>query len=387
MNTISKIIVTSLSFCTIVAMAGDVTSMGTGGVYNASSGGLDYANAIPMESKVSASAISAVVGNAGAPNLGKPGSSAGSPPVSKTKLMSVSVPVPEMIKSNAAVVAPQEYGDTNHPFSTSRVDPFDKIVSNKYPNSAAGKLYFHKDGGTYVCSAALIQPGVVVTAAHCVAEFGENTFYSDWEFIPAYRSGKAPFGKWYVKDAAVMTSYLDGTDDCTVSGVVCQNDVAVLALKRKTKDGGATYFNVGDNAGWLGYGYNGWGQVTYSRFGSDSIIQTTQLGYPMSHDSGQLMQRTDSTGYTDTAAQDNSVIGSRQTGGSSGGPWIANFGQIGSLSGTAVGTASDSNMVIGVTSWGYQDQKWKEQGASPFTDGNIVPLVDYVCTNYSWLCE
>jgi len=39
-----------------------------------------------------------------------------------------------------------------------------------------------------------IKRGVVVTAAHCIADFGKKQFYTNWRFVPGYRNGTAPFG-------------------------------------------------------------------------------------------------------------------------------------------------------------------------------------------------
>jgi hypothetical protein len=37
--------------------------------------------------------------------------------------------------------------------------------------------------------------------------------------------------------------------------------------------------------------------------------------------------------------------------------------------------------VVGVTSWGYIDPTIKQQGASPFTSGNITRLVEAACAD------
>jgi hypothetical protein len=39
-----------------------------------------------------------------------------------------------------------------------------------------------------------------------------------------------------------------------------------------------------------------------------------------------------------------------------------------------------------VTSWGYTSTSPKQQGASPFTSTNIVPLVNSACTAYPSRC-
>lgn len=80
-------------------------------------------------------------------------------------------------------------------------------------------------------------------------------------------------------------------------------------------------------------------------------------------------------------------MGSAQTGGSSGGPWLVNFG--GGVSSTvSLGTATNPNVVMGVTSYGSEGLQ--KQGASRFglnkaypTTPNIVALVDVICNSYA----
>lgn len=208
-------------------------------------------------------------------------------------------------------VEPQEFGTANHPYTTARVDVSGNATSNKFPFSASGQLYFKDGASTFVCSATLIKKGVIVTAAHCVAPFGGNRFYTGFQFYPARFQNSAPFGVWTGSNAWVMTSWLNGTDTCSTRGVVCRNDVAVIRLAPQA---GAF---PGTRTGWLGYGINGFG------FTPNNLALFTQLGYPVSHDSGTIMQRTDSQAFVSSLAG-NSVWGSRQTGGSSGGPEVAN---------------------------------------------------------------
>ena len=221
---------------------------------------------------------------------------------------------------------------------------------------------------TYVCSASLIKPGIVVTAAHCVANFGVKKLYTNWRFVPAYNNGSAPFGVWTVASARLMTSYFNGTDSCAVSGVVCANDVALLTLNAQA----GAY--PGTRTGYLGYGING-----YS-YNSSGQVLINQLGYPVALDGGGLMERTDSQGFTAASFSNNTVIGSLQTGGSSGGPWTVNLGIAPSLNGSDFGSAATHNVVVGVTSWGYTSGQVKQQGASRFTSSNISALMSASCS-------
>jgi V8-like Glu-specific endopeptidase len=279
-------------------------------------------------------------------------------------------------------VEPQEFGTQNHPFTTSRVDVLSttNAVSKLYPFRAAGKLYFKKGTANYVCSASLIKKGLLVTAAHCVADFGKNTWHNTYVYAPALWGATAPYGTWQGLKAYALTAYLNGTDPCAAgaSGVVCRDDVAVIVLKAHT----AAPLYPGTVTGWFGYGWNGWGFTTTT----PKLTLINQLGYPVSHDGGLKMQRTDSQGYVSTTMANNTVWGTRQTGGSSGGPELNNLGAAAALSGTTGGSYYSYNIVVGVTSWGYTSAALKEQGASPFLSGNIAALVSAACTAYPAAC-
>lgn len=267
-------------------------------------------------------------------------------------------------------VAPAEFGSSAHPFSTARAD-LNSPTNRAFPYRASGKLFFNIGSSSFVCSASLIKPGVVVTAAHCVADFGASTFYTNVRFVPGYRDGVAPWGVWSAASITVMTSYYNGTDSCAVSGIVCRNDVATIRLALPA---GVTRY-VGKATGFYGYGWDGYGFNS----ASPNFTHITQTGYPVCLDNGQKMQRNDSHGFRDASLVDNTVIGSLMCGGSSGGPWLVNFGVRPTLTGTTNGTAAEPNTVVGVTSWGYVSTAVKQQGASRFTSTNIVPLVNTYC--------
>jgi hypothetical protein len=271
-------------------------------------------------------------------------------------------------------IIPEDSGTNNHPFTTVRADLFNETTNLSYPYRAAGKLFFNLPGGTATCSASLIKRGVVVTAAHCVANYGKEQFYSGWQFVPAYRNGSAPYGVWTVRQASVLTKYYNGTDSCAVSGVVCPDDVAVLVLNTQNSN------YPGTTAGWFGYWYGG-------GFTSNGLAEITQLGYPAGLDSALYMERNDSYGYKDASESNDTIIGSNMNGGSSGGPWVENFGLPSSLTGETSGSFPQSNVVVGVTAWGYTSTSPKEQGASSFTSGNIQTLLTSACAATPAACS
>ncbi len=267
-------------------------------------------------------------------------------------------------------VSSQAFGSSNHPFTTAT-----QSDASLDPYRRAGKLFFSDNGGSFICSASMIKPGIAVTAAHCVSEFGKKRFYTGFRYVPAYREGDAPFGEWAAQDVFIMTTYYTGKDKCATKGVVCENDVALLVL---TPQG--TSF-AGNRTGWFGYA---WGGYSYTK---NKQVLITQLGYPGALNNGQVMMRTDSQGAVDKKQSGNTIIGSLQTGGSSGGPWLANFGFAPSLSdGVKAGKDANRLVVVGTTSWGYTNQAVKEQGASPFTSDNIKVLIEDACKAYPGNC-
>lgn len=371
----------------VLAGQGQVSSMNGVTAYTQSSqeregSTIDYQNAKPMPMPmVDTPPLGSFEGGASVEDLGIPGFEPGSPGTGKMSLQTWAPGTEGEIIDEADVPIPQEYGASNHPFTTSRVDLKKNDPSKLYPYRAAGKLYFKIGTGSYVCSASLIKKGLFVTAAHCVAAFGKEKFYTAWEYIPALSGSLKPYGTWKVTKAYVKTSYYDGTDPCSTPGIVCENDVAVLVVTPQE----TTY--PGTKTGWFGYGYNGYGFALVPAPINQKAALITQLGYPVSHDSGLMMQRTDSPGLLVSDLVNNTVWGSRQTGGSSGGPELVNFGKAAALSGgVLVGADASFNYVVGVTSWGYIDQAVKQQGASPFLSSNIKSLVTTACTDYPAAC-
>lgn len=315
------------------------------------------------------------------PNLDAQGTPTVSPGARGTgELSPIKLPPESNLTSDDDGVASQEYGTSNHPFTTARVDTASPAattpvrpnhVSMTYPYRAAGKLYFRDGTSSFVCSASLIKRGLVVTAAHCVASFGNNRFFTNFQYVPARYNSLAPYGIWNGEAAYVMASYLNGTETCAQRGVICPNDVAVIRIAPQS---GAF---PGNATGWFGYGTNGYG------FTPTNLALINQLGYPVSHDSGLIMHRTDSQGFVSASLSNNTIWGSRQTGGSSGGPELVNLGIRGVLNSTTapLGSEALSNTVVGVTSWGYTNPAVKQQGASPFRSTNIGVLVPAACVS------
>jgi hypothetical protein len=67
----------------------------------------------------------------------------------------------------------------------------------RYPKRTHGVVFFTQGGVDFQCSGTAVRAPsrrLAWTAGHCVYESGG--FATNWEFIPAYRDGNAPFGEW-----------------------------------------------------------------------------------------------------------------------------------------------------------------------------------------------
>ncbi len=286
-------------------------------------------------------------------------------------------------------VSSQSHGIAGIPFTTRKASTATGAhrTIRHMPYAAAGKLFMDSGSGVFVCSASIIDRGLLVTAAHCVADFGLDFNYISAWFQPARNKGAIYYGTFSVIDAYVPTVYLDGDDVCDPLsvGIVCENDLAVLVT---ASNGGEIADVVG---GYYGTANNNYGYVTdYPATGRTAAL-ITQIGYPVALHGGSQMIRTDSLGEHD--AYNNVYIGSDQTSGSSGGPWLVNFGTPITSRQTTEPEDNLDNRVVATTSWGFNDDTIKLQGASRFgnntnfpTTSNIDALRNAACTDYPSKC-
>lgn len=293
---------------------------------------------------------------------------------------------PQSTQANASTQATSRaYGRYSIPFTAKRVSAATTNVvaasSNAYlsatfPYSAVGKLNFKVDGLESYCSASLILNSVIVTAAHCMQDYGAGTIRFDSHvFKPASYEGSTPYGEWTPLAAVWPNTWSKGTDVGRDSAV--DNDLAVMILAKNA----AGQFISEVVGGHLNYGWNNYSFVKSKKTGNIWTAAVTTLGYPGLLDNGDIMQRSDGPSYLATINEAHQIFqGSTFTGGSSGGPWIVNFGyENPSFSYDAgAGHKAKPNVVIGVTSWGSADPNQpKDNFSSQFTQNKRYPKADY----------
>lgn len=289
------------------------------------------------------------------------------------------------------LVEGRTFGTANLHFTHARVANFSTGTSTAtglqpvsgYPFVASGRLligFGTTEAYTSTCSASLIGKGVIVTAAHCVARFGGGTasLAKHVRFIPANNGNtttSGPYGSWYWSRLRLPTAYLNGTDPDTGTGVVTNNDLAVIELQKRNSLGQLIYpFGV-PQIFYYAYGWN----YNASNVTPNGLQSMTSLGYPGNYDGGQQMQRFDSQATPTGTGVDGSpfqwIRGGNMAPGSSGGPWLVNFGTIPSLTGGTLGVGG-RNVVVGVTSWWTGDAV-KRNGSSRFGQNPQFPNASY----------
>jgi V8-like Glu-specific endopeptidase len=328
----------------------------------------------------------------------------------KAETASTAAPAPVLVQgsdaSSPSPSSPQAYGSFGIPYTSTRVTlgatsrPYNTNVQNflntTYPYRAVGKLTFTApDNEEYHCSATVIRRSVIVTAAHCIQDFGGRTAVNrNFQFTPASyytatstAAQDAPYGTFTGRIFVRPPTWANGTD--VGDGSAVDNDVAVIVLNKN----GAGQF-VGGLTGTIGYVANNYSFVSSPKTGNLLVAATTTLGYPGLLDDGNIMQRADGPTFTTRVAGAFQLWqGSDFTAGSSGGPWIVNFhpGPIGRpvrSGGSALG-AAPAMAIIGVTSWGSESPNGpKDNYSSQFRQNSAFPNSNYGgygAGNIGWL--
>jgi V8-like Glu-specific endopeptidase len=241
-------------------------------------------------------------------------------------------------------------------FTSHRLIPEDADL--EFPYRTVGIVLFTIPGeGDFYCSAAVLRRRLVVTAGQCLHEGsgGNNGFFENFLFVPAYRDGVAPYSTWEWAAVTVPTTWSTGNGRLPNAA-----DYGFLEVEDQVYNGSLR--KLGDVVGFLGY-----------------VIKklrpnhATLLGYPTDFDQGELMHQVSAKDLR-AAAQNTAEFGSDMRGGSAGGPILQDFGD-----------NPNTVKLIGVISYGSSAAPVKTQGAS-IPDNRFTSLLNAACADRAGNC-
>jgi hypothetical protein len=187
-----------------------------------------------------------------------------------------------------------------------------KVVWPAAPNITYtnGKVFFHDGSFDYVCSGTAVSSttkSVVWTAGHCVNDGGQNTWVTNWSFVPAYNSSSS-----WTNPKFVATHLYTSTS--WANGGQFGNDFGAAAVGTV---GGQPLLDT------LGVPGRGMSFTPDTTTGTSHVVHPT--GYPAEGKfTGQALYRCDTyVQYIDTSASPSTMGAPCQlNGGSSGGAWV-----------------------------------------------------------------
>lgn len=190
-----------------------------------------------------------------------------------------------------------------------------------------GKVLFEMGGSYYVCSASVVADGsttdgdsLILTAAHCAFDESAGEFAGNWMFVPEYDSAPAPLDVngdfcsatvWGCWTAAALTVHSGYATAGGFNEQAIVHDFAVVTVGPGGHDGTQLDATVGTQG---------------IRF-TNPIASAHAFGYPAAqkYKGTDLAYCAGPVGFDANVGDATYRLACDMTGGSSGGPWLADF--------------------------------------------------------------
>ncbi|NUS85098.1 MAG: hypothetical protein HOY75_20785 [Streptomyces sp.] len=175
--------------------------------------------------------------------------------------------------------------------------------------TTAGKVFFQNaSGGTFACSATVANAdnkSVVLTAGHCVVDAGTGEVYRNWVFIPGYANGNRPFGTFTARSLFHLGQYVSTRGDANW-------DLAFAVM------GQVNGRSLVDTVGAQGIAFNS---------PTGRHVHSFGYGGSAAEGNGERLNHCEGDEYPDAGRPGSTMWGIDcvQTGGSSGGGFLADF--------------------------------------------------------------
>ncbi|MFD7924088.1 trypsin-like serine peptidase [Streptomyces sp. NPDC059740] len=172
-----------------------------------------------------------------------------------------------------------------------------------------GKVFFQNaGGGTFACSATVANAdnrSVVLSAGHCVVDAATGEVYRNWVFIPGYANGNRPYGTFTATDLFHLDQYVATAGNANWD----------MAFARVGQVDGRT---LGDTVGAQGIAFNS---------PTGRHVHSFGYGGSAAEGNGERLNHCEGDEFADAGREGSTMWGIDcvQTGGSSGGGFLADF--------------------------------------------------------------
>ena len=252
---------------------------------------------------------------------------------------------------NTALLSELSITGYEYPAPFTRYENFDSY--KEFPYSTIGVLFFTQRGTDFRCSATVVGENAVWTAGHCVHDGSDDPdgWSDNMVFVPAYKDGVEPFGRWNYYDLVTRVAWYSGGD--------LRYDIGGVILNPN-----GSSQSVQDVVGSLGFAYNlssnqHWFNIAYP---SDP---------PFDGKTMQICAGSFARYATNSQTPIPVGMGCDMSKGSSGGAWIINFS----------GSSGGTNYVNGNNSFRYTS--FDQEIYSPYFGDAAKDLLDYISSDTS----